>query len=106
MDIKHITSQPGKGITDKPDTTSVDARLGNPQQARAADNRSGRQAVEVQLSATAEVARKALADLDKTPDVRQDKVESLKAAIADGSYRVDAERLATTLLDIDNQLPG
>ena len=34
-----------------------------------------------------------------TPDVRADRVEALRAEVQSGKYRVDAERLAQTLLN-------
>jgi negative regulator of flagellin synthesis FlgM len=42
-------------------------------------------------------ARKAVA---AAPDVREDRVSALKAAIADGSYSVDSRALAAKLLHI------
>ena len=57
-----------------------------------------RQPDAVSLSDTARsivAARKAVAD---APDVREDRVSALKAAIADGTYSVDSRNLASKLL--------
>ncbi|QSX77631.1 flagellar biosynthesis anti-sigma factor FlgM [Agrilutibacter solisilvae] len=34
------------------------------------------------------------------------KVQSLRAAIADGSYQIDAEQIASRMIDLDRQLGG
>jgi negative regulator of flagellin synthesis FlgM len=36
------------------------------------------------------------------PDTRQDKINALKAAIADGTYSVDSRRLATAMVRSSN----
>ncbi len=42
---------------------------------------------------------KALLSIQSAPDIRQDKVDALKRAIADGSYQVSSRDLAKRLLD-------
>ncbi|WP_317931622.1 flagellar biosynthesis anti-sigma factor FlgM [Halioxenophilus sp. WMMB6] len=42
------------------------------------------------------------AEINASPDVNQERVEEIKRAIADGSYRVDAEQIAGKLLDQDD----
>jgi negative regulator of flagellin synthesis FlgM len=57
-----------------------------------------RQPDAVSLSATGRslaAARKAVTD---APDVREDRISAIKAAIADGTYSVDSRTLATKLL--------
>ncbi len=64
--------------------------------ARAADaGVSRRDAVE--LSATAMEVRAAIAALRSSPEIRQDLVTSLKRQIAEGSYQVDLEEIASQL---------
>lgn len=41
-------------------------------------------------------------EVSKTAPFNENKVAELKAAIADGSYKPDAERIAGKLLDIDS----
>lgn len=38
---------------------------------------------------------------DETPEVDEQKVESLRAAIQDGSYEIDVDRIASGLLALD-----
>jgi negative regulator of flagellin synthesis FlgM len=52
----------------------------------------------VSISETARSMVAASKAVASAPDVRQDKVDALKAAIADGSYSIDSRRLAATLL--------
>lgn len=58
----------------------------------------------VKLSAEAQSLTQLEAQIKVAPDVDSDKVNALRAAIADGSYRVDAERVADKLLSFEAQL--
>ena len=42
--------------------------------------------------------------LEETPIVNSERVEALRAAIADGSYTVDAAELAQNIIDFETQL--
>ncbi|PCJ31077.1 MAG: flagellar biosynthesis anti-sigma factor FlgM [Gammaproteobacteria bacterium] len=42
--------------------------------------------------------------LDATPIVNSDRVSALRAAIEDGSYHVDAEALASSMIDFERNL--
>ncbi|OEY67413.1 flagellar biosynthesis anti-sigma factor FlgM [Marinobacter sp. X15-166B] len=44
--------------------------------------------------------------LDQVPEVDDSRVEQIKAALADGSYKVDAEKLAQKMLDMDESIFG
>jgi flagellar biosynthesis anti-sigma factor FlgM len=52
----------------------------------------------VEVSADAALMREAVQAVDKTPDVRQEKVEAAKKALADGTLGADAGKLADALL--------
>lgn len=52
----------------------------------------------VQLSEQAHSLKRLEDNIAKAPIVNEDRVAALKAAVADGSYRVDADRLADKIL--------
>jgi negative regulator of flagellin synthesis FlgM len=56
-------------------------------------------AVKPEISARAKEMKVAKEIAENTPDVRQSKVDELKAKIAAGKYNVDAEALASKLVD-------
>lgn len=53
---------------------------------------------DVKWSADAKLATEAMAVAKASPDIRADRVASLKASIADGSYKVDAKALADKMI--------
>jgi len=57
-----------------------------------------------ELSSTAQALKKADAIIADTPDVNSDKVASIKAAIADGTYNIDYQSVAEKLMSFDAQL--
>ncbi|RVU30235.1 MULTISPECIES: flagellar biosynthesis anti-sigma factor FlgM [Neptunomonas] len=58
----------------------------------------------VQLSDTAKALKSIDAKLSNTPEVNSEKVARIKAAIEDGSYNVDAQRVAEKILSFESQL--
>ena len=45
-------------------------------------------------------------ELARSPVVDAERVENIRARIADGTYRIDAERVASRLLDLEAALRG
>lgn len=43
---------------------------------------------------------------EETPPIDEKRVDEIRAAIADGSYSIDADRIASVLLAMEDDLPG
>ena len=59
----------------------------------------------VSLSKDAMELRDLQASVQSASDVDEARVEAIRASIANGSYRIDADRIASRLLDLEKQLP-
>ncbi|WP_166251323.1 flagellar biosynthesis anti-sigma factor FlgM [Marinobacter salicampi] len=89
-----------KTVTDKPQTSQ-------PQQPAAEQAQAPKtQGENVSLSAQAKDLKQIEQQLASYPEVDDARVEEIKAALADGSYKVDAEKLAQKMLDMDNSIFG
>lgn len=72
------------------DTRPVESPSDSPSPARRGDR--------VSLSPEAQELLSAQKALDAIPDIRADKVEEIKARIADGTYRIDSEQIAAKMI--------
>lgn len=53
----------------------------------------------VELSSLAKDVSKARTEVDRTPDIRTEKVESLKEKVSSGEYKVDPDKVAQKIVD-------
>ncbi len=60
----------------------------------------------VALTGMALAMAKAERIAEETPLIDEKRVDAIRAAIADGSYSIDAERIASVLLAMENDLPA
>ncbi|SES65763.1 MULTISPECIES: flagellar biosynthesis anti-sigma factor FlgM [Marinobacter] len=60
----------------------------------------------VNLSKQAREIRQMGERLESTPEVDDSRVEQIRAALADGSYKVDAEKVAQKMLEMDESIFG
>jgi negative regulator of flagellin synthesis FlgM len=58
----------------------------------------------VSLSDKAKSLKELEASIISQPDVNKEKVEKIKAAIAEGSYSVNSEKVAQKMLDFDSSV--
>lgn len=79
------------------DNTAPDPQSGAP-------NRPAARPDSVELSAQAQGMNRLEERLAELPDVNTERVESLKQAIIDGRFEVDAERIADKMLNQDELL--
>jgi negative regulator of flagellin synthesis FlgM len=59
-----------------------------------------------QLSTGADAVQTLKSHLDQLPDVRQDRVDTLRQAISDGSFKASPDQIASAMLANPNQAPG
>ncbi|MDX1581503.1 MAG: flagellar biosynthesis anti-sigma factor FlgM [Alphaproteobacteria bacterium] len=60
----------------------------------------------VKLSSQAESLKQVEQQLADLPEVDDARIEQIRSALADGSYKIDAEKLAQKMLDMDNSIFG
>lgn len=60
----------------------------------------------VSLSAQAKNLKSLEQQIKEQPDIDDARVESIKAALQDGSFKIDAEKLAQKMLDFDQSIFG
>ncbi len=92
-----------------PPQSALNSSLINDKGSRDGDKPQSMQAVSprsdtVSLTSEAAQLQSIQKTLEDTPVVNSERVEALRAAIADGSYNVDAGELAQNIIDFETQL--
>jgi len=64
-----------------------------------ADGTRGQTGAEIEISERAQLMKQAMELARNTPDVRKDKIESLKKSVKDGTYQVDSSKVADRLVE-------
>ncbi len=93
--------KPGNNSSSRPNT--VAPRESGPQSG-ANDSARPTSRDSVELSAEAQSMNRLEENLARLPDVDAERVASLKQAIADGRFEIDAERIAQNMLNQDDLL--
>jgi len=88
IDKNAQAAQAGRQNIDKPDTPTQGSPKGE----------------SVSLSSQAQSLKKIEQDLKAQPDVNASRVAEIKAQIEDGSYKIDNEKLAQNMLDLEGTL--
>lgn len=96
---------PQKGGVRQRDNTQAESPR-NPQQQPEAGSKEGAQGTRVNLSPDAQNIKAAEKALQEQPDIDDEKVSELREALENGSFSVDAEKLAQKMLDVDQSIFG
>lgn len=93
----HVNTQ--KTSAEKPQTANTPKQPA-PEQSQAVRGEN------VNLSSQAKNLKQLEQRLDSYPEMDDERIEEIKAALADGSYKIDAEKLAQKMLDMDDSIFG
>ncbi|WP_236232804.1 flagellar biosynthesis anti-sigma factor FlgM [Pseudomonas tohonis] len=102
--LNNAATPPGTGRTSNAQAGGKNEAVSSsttPSQAATTD--AAKTGENVQLSSEAQNLQKATDKLRDLPTVDKERVEKIKQAIADGSYQVDSQRVASKLLDFESQ---
>jgi len=98
----------GQVNTQKPATGKADGS--QMKQTGAADTAAARpqpsQGEDVRLSRQAKDLKQLEQQLGDYPDMDDERIEKIRQALADGSYKIDAEKLAQKMLEMDESIFG
>lgn len=84
--------------------TARDNRSAEPAQSQSVPTSTVGGSDKVSLTDTAGQLQSLQKIITELPEVNSDRVAELRAAIADGSYKVDATELAQNMINFENQL--
>ena len=98
-------NNPNNAGLSKPRTaSSLSSAQTNAQDSAQKSNKPGSSGESVQLSKNARQLQSVSEKIASMPSVNSEKVAQLKQAIAEGSYQVDSQRVASKLLGLEAQL--
>ncbi|MEM8983247.1 MAG: flagellar biosynthesis anti-sigma factor FlgM [Pseudomonadota bacterium] len=92
--------QVSQSVGQTPDNTVRNARQDTPAQTQGADTDNTR----VDITSNAALLGRLDQALANVPDVDAQRVESVKTAIAEGSYQIDADQIAEALIKLDDDI--
>jgi negative regulator of flagellin synthesis FlgM len=100
MDISGLNNQAIKNYRPRTERTEEAAAKA----AKARDERSGGEGDTLRLSHEAKLHTTARSTAMQADDMRQERVDALKAQVADGTYLIDNEKIAAKLLQEEADL--
>ena len=100
MDIKGLHNQTIESYRSRTERTKDAADKAD----KAGDARPGGEGDTLRLSHEAMLRATARSTAMQADDIRQERVDSLRAQIADGTYRIDNEKIAAKLVQEETEL--
>lgn len=101
IDVKHVnTSTNNRVATPTTDKSSAKNEAVSPETTTAKTVKSD----SVSITPQAQQLQSAQAKLNSLPEIDTKKVEQIKAAIAEGRYKIDADKLASNIAQFENEL--
>jgi negative regulator of flagellin synthesis FlgM len=88
---------------DKASGSDTPKQAGTEQAKQQASNARGEN---VNLSSQAKNLKQLEQKLGEYPEMDDDRIEQIRTALADGSYKIDAEKLAQKMLEMDKSIFG
>ena len=99
IDIKQVNTHANTRMG-----TGMNAKGAPAQTAPAAPAPSAQKSDSVSITAQAQQIQNVQAKMADMPEIDQKKVDAIKAAIAEGRYKIDPEKLATNIANFENDL--
>ena len=97
--VEPIRPQDATGVYQRQVEAAGGAMRANPGRRTSAPGGNGQRADSVTLSERAQGLQRALAVVTGLPDVRNDRIAELRARLASGDYRVDADEIARRMVE-------
>ncbi|MFV7784371.1 MULTISPECIES: flagellar biosynthesis anti-sigma factor FlgM [Shewanella] len=101
IDIKHVNTNTNSRIGS---ANSSKASLGKDSATTASTQSNTIKGDSVSITSQAQQLQSAQAKLNDIPEIDIKKVEQIKAAIAEGRYKIDADKLASNIAQFEKEL--